>query len=155
MQIFGSLALIFAGGLLLLFWILISPSGATKTSNQDNNDGRSVIKALQWAQVRCVFRLPMNTCLQTSAWAQHVSCSVHPFLIFAFSQLLLQIALVMAPAVFVGAFDGPGWASCVLWAFAAALLRIVNTSKSANYVPCLAIFLVMVTVISCVDGEFA
>ncbi len=60
----------------------------------------------------------------------------------------------MAPAVFVGPFDGPGWTSCVLWAFAGAILRIIDTSQTANCVPCVAFFLFMVTGISSVDGKF-
>ncbi len=66
----------------------------------------------------------------------------------------MQIALVMAPAVFVGPFDGPGWTSSVLWTFAAALLRIVDTLHSTNCVVSFSIFLSMVAVISFVDGEF-
>ncbi len=62
--------------------------------------------------------------------------------------------MVIAPAIFVGPFDGPGWTSCVLWAFAAAILRIVDTSQSANCVPCFTIFFSMVATISSVDGEF-
>mmetsp|Transcript_60785 Transcript_60785/g.127375 ORF Transcript_60785/g.127375 Transcript_60785/m.127375 type:complete len:443 (-) Transcript_60785:576-1904(-) len=110
--IFGALALVYAGALLLLFWILIwSPKG------KDTGDGES-----GWMSDATTLR-------------------------FA------QIALVMAPAVFVGPFDGPGWTSCVLWAFTAAILRIVDTSQSANCVPCVAIFLSMVAVISSVDAS--
>jgi hypothetical protein len=60
---------------------------------------------------------------------------------------------MMAPAVFIGPFDGPGWTSCVLWSFAAALLRIIDTSQSINCAPCVVIFLAMVVIISSVDGE--
>jgi hypothetical protein len=60
----------------------------------------------------------------------------------------------MAPAVFIGSFDGPGWTSCVLWAFAAALLRIVDTSQLGDCVLCIVIFLIMVAAVSSVDGEF-
>jgi hypothetical protein len=67
----------------------------------------------------------------------------------------MQIALLLAPAVFVGPFDGPGWTSCVLWTFAAVLLRIIDTFNCTNCVVSFVIFLSMVTAISFVDGEFA
>jgi hypothetical protein len=67
----------------------------------------------------------------------------------------MQIVLVLAPAVFVGPFDGPGWTSCVLWTFTAALLRIIDTFHSTNCIVSFSIFLFMVAVISIVDGEFA
>jgi hypothetical protein len=65
---------------------------------------------------------------------------------------MLQIALGSAPALFLGSFSGPGWTSCILWAFAGLMLRVICSPKLIVCAPCIGVYFLMVAAVSAADG---
>ncbi len=66
---------------------------------------------------------------------------------------VLQAGLMTGPGVFVLSACGPGRASCVLWAFIAALLKLICSTGTADCAPCVLTYFSMVVAVSAADGR--